>query len=98
MRLLVVLRGIPASGKSTFIKEHDLEVILQKKEQVLKEKLTEAITIAREIEMTDEELHVILNLTRNLCVILIHVRSRHPSSDSRLLLLLPDCSHRRLYA
>jgi predicted kinase len=25
MRLLVVLRGIPASGKSTFIKEHDLE-------------------------------------------------------------------------
>ena len=25
MRLLIVLRGIPASGKSTFIKEHDLE-------------------------------------------------------------------------
>jgi len=47
-------------GKGSFVKEHDLEVILQKKEQVLKEKLTEAVMIAREIEMTDEELHQFL--------------------------------------
>ena len=47
-------------GKGSFVKEHDLEIILQKKEQVLKEKLTEAMTIAREIEMTNEELHQFL--------------------------------------
>ena len=47
-------------GKGSFVKEHDLEVILLKKEQVLKEKLTEAVMIAREIEMTDEELHQFL--------------------------------------
>lgn len=48
-------------GKGSYVKEHDLEIILQKKEQVLKEKLAEAVTIAREIDMTNDELHQFLD-------------------------------------